>query len=35
VDTPDGKITMEWMLLKDHANYDMPLEKEPTKWHEK
>ena len=35
VDTPDGKITMEWTLLKDHPNYPFPLEEEPTYWRDK
>jgi len=32
VDTADGKPNPEWMLLRAHKSYDVPLEEEPSKW---
>ena len=32
VDTADGKPNPEWMLLRAHPYYEMPLEQEPSKW---
>jgi len=34
VDTADGKPNPEWMLLRAHKSYDVPLEAEPSKWAE-